>query len=67
MRYKSTPRSRLTPIIRAWGIILKFFSSSTKELPLGDHDFFWYVEKLNRVSYMKTTLDPLDRAESSVL
>jgi hypothetical protein len=54
-------------MIRAWGIILNFFSSRTKELPLGDHDFFWYVEKLNRVSSMKTTLDPLEKAESSVL
>jgi hypothetical protein len=54
-------------MIRAWGIMLNFFMSSTKEFPLGDHDFFWYVEKLNRVSSMKTTLHPLEKAESSVL
>jgi len=54
-------------MIRAWGIMLNFFSSSTKELPLGDHDFFWYVENLNIVSSIKTTLEALDKAESSVL
>ena len=58
MWHRSMPLSKLTPIIRACGIMLNFFSSISNEVPFGDHDFFWYVEKLKMVSSKNTNLDP---------